>query len=461
MTLPDNVTSISGGTFAGCSSLTSINIHSNIATIGAEAFAACGFTSIEIPNTVTKVDKFAFVNCINLQSVIVPTNVSSIEDSLFAGCVNLKSVEIVNVEESSLSVYSGYKTAVKGNDNVSIGDYAFDFCNSLTAVMMADNVVEIGQRAFRGCSNLSEVICLAEEPPTITNNSFENTPTNKTLKVKCDALENYKNSNWKLYFTNIICEECFTPIGITTSELTSAGATISWIGDAMSYEIQLDDGAVETVSEATKTYTDLTPLTEYTFKVRAVCGDGIFSEWTTTTFTTLKECNKPTVTISNLTQTEVTVTWNGEATSYEIQLDEGEVETISETTKAYTDLTPLTEYTFKVRAVCDEDLFSEWVNTTFTTLNDESGLNDAQQTIAITVYPNPMEINGNATINIQGLNGNAKLMVMDANGRVVINEDLNAGMETYEIKTSNLSSGVYYVAIKTQNGIATEKLIVK
>ncbi len=94
-------------------------------------------------------------------------------------------------------------------------------------------------------------------------------------------------------------------------------------------------------------------------------------------------------------------------------------------------------------------------------MNDESGLNDAQQTIAITVYPNPMEINGNATINIQGLNGNAKLMVMDANGRVVINEDLNAGMETYEIKTSNLSSGVYYVAIKTQNGIATEKLIVK
>ena len=37
----------------------------------------------------------------------------------------------------------------------------------------------------------------------------------------------------------------------------------------------------------------------------------------------------------------------------------------------------------------------------------------------------------------------------------------NAGTEKYEINTSNLSAGVYYVAIKTQNGIATEKLIVK
>ena len=82
-------------------------------------------------------------------------------------------------------------------------------------------------------------------------------------------------------------------------------------------------------------------------------------------------CDAPTALIvSNITQTSADFTWNGTATSYEVRLNENAAETVTTTSKSFTDLTANTTYTAYVRAVCENDN-SEWVSTTFTTLEAE------------------------------------------------------------------------------------------
>ena len=110
-------------------------------------------------------------------------------------------------------------------------------------------------------------------------------------------------------------------------------------------------------------------------EVRAVCGVQT-SEWVSTTFATLEEivtpepCDAPTnLSASNITETSAEITWNGTATTYEFKVNGGEAETLTTTTKALTGLTPNTAYTVEVRAIC-EDQTSDWVSTTFTTLEE-------------------------------------------------------------------------------------------
>ena len=82
-------------------------------------------------------------------------------------------------------------------------------------------------------------------------------------------------------------------------------------------------------------------------------------------------CDAPTaLTVNNITQTSADFTWNGTASSYEVRLNENAAETVTTTSKSFTDLTANTTYTAYVRAVCENDN-SEWVSTTFTTLEAE------------------------------------------------------------------------------------------
>ena len=70
LVIPNSVTSIGGGAFAGCSSLTSVTIPNSVTSIGEKAFAYCtGLTSVKIPNSVTSIGKSAFADCTGLTSV--------------------------------------------------------------------------------------------------------------------------------------------------------------------------------------------------------------------------------------------------------------------------------------------------------------------------------------------------------------------------------------------------------
>ena len=138
-TIPDSVTSIGEGAFAGCTSLTSVTIPDSVTEIGDCAFQNCtSLTSVTIPDNVTEIGDFAFRGCTSLRSVTIPDSVTSIGYGAFADCYSLTSITIP--------------------DSVTeIGDYAFSHCSSLTNITIPDSVTEIGEGVFEYCTSLRSV----------------------------------------------------------------------------------------------------------------------------------------------------------------------------------------------------------------------------------------------------------------------------------------------------------------
>ena len=233
--IPNSVTSIGTWAFWGCSSLTSVNIPNSVTTIGEEAFYNCSsLTSVTIPNSVTSIGSSAFSRCSSLTSVTIPNSVTSIGSYAFYNCSSLTSVTIPNsVTEIGEGAFRGCSSLTTLNYNaincpnfydydddydhpfencpittINIGDsvqripnnFAYNL-DSLTSVTIPNSVDTIGSNAFYNCSSLTSVTCLADIPPALGNNVFNNTPSNKILYVNCGLKDDYISS-WGNYFNS-------------------------------------------------------------------------------------------------------------------------------------------------------------------------------------------------------------------------------------------------------------------
>ena len=138
-TIPDSVTSIADGAFAGCKNLTSINIPNSVTSIGTSAFEHCSnLESVVIGNSVTSIGKRAFAYCECLTSVVIPDSVTSIGNSAFYNCSNLTSIVI-------------------GDSVTSIGNDAFSNCFILESIVIPESVTSIGQYVFSHCHSFTSI----------------------------------------------------------------------------------------------------------------------------------------------------------------------------------------------------------------------------------------------------------------------------------------------------------------
>ncbi len=211
--IPDAVTNIGDYQFVGFNNVTSIKFTNGVKTIGERVFINCSLltnvyyegtiedwchitfgngtsnpmsyanhfymfnsnseyeevTSIEIPETVTKIGNYQFYGFNNLKSITIPSSVTTIGNGTFYNCTSLTSITIpssvTSIGEDAF-YYCTFLTSITIPSSVTtIGESAFSYCKSLTSITIPSSVTTIGKEAFYGCSSLT-IYCEAESKPS-------------------------------------------------------------------------------------------------------------------------------------------------------------------------------------------------------------------------------------------------------------------------------------------------------
>ena len=85
-TMPDSVKHIGMGVFSNCNKLTSITLSENITCISNSMFYGCGLTSITIPDGITNIEINAFASCHALNEITIPASVTTMGYNVFYNC---------------------------------------------------------------------------------------------------------------------------------------------------------------------------------------------------------------------------------------------------------------------------------------------------------------------------------------------------------------------------------------
>ncbi len=151
-TIPNSVTGIAAGAFAGCKYLTSILIPNSVKSIGEMAFSICsGLISVTIPSSVTSIGDRAFFSSGKLKNISVDSNN---KNYVSAGGV------LYNKNKTELIIYPAGKADTSftiPNSVICITEAAFFGCESLTKVTIPSSVMDIGDEAFMNCISLGNV----------------------------------------------------------------------------------------------------------------------------------------------------------------------------------------------------------------------------------------------------------------------------------------------------------------
>lgn len=166
--IPKCMTEIPEGFLSGMTSLTDVEIHSDVTKIGKSAFQGCsGLTGITFPEALEVIDDDAFKNTgitsipwddlknmktigtgvfsgTKVQSLTIPSWVTKIPENCFYNCTELETVKMRNAELSNLE-------RVDAN--------AFSSCTKLTSVTLPDKVTTLGGYAFNNCKLLETITC--------------------------------------------------------------------------------------------------------------------------------------------------------------------------------------------------------------------------------------------------------------------------------------------------------------
>jgi len=110
-------------------------------------------TSISIPSTVTRIGKYAFEECSNLEQIYFSTGLNIIEDHAFFNCSQIESLVFPNGLQD-------------------IGAYAFSGCSNLSSIVLPNTINNIQEFAFENCMNLYSITSLINIPFILNEKAF-------------------------------------------------------------------------------------------------------------------------------------------------------------------------------------------------------------------------------------------------------------------------------------------------
>lgn len=142
----------------------------------------------EMPAEIKRVET-EFIGMIDesVTEITVPPGVTRTRWYAFAYCTNLKKVTLPD----------GFEKITKN---------AFYQCTSLESIVIPSSVITISTKAFLNCTKLKRIICLAEDPPKIYTDTFDELPADYVIEVPADSVGAYKAAtNWAK-IADHICE---------------------------------------------------------------------------------------------------------------------------------------------------------------------------------------------------------------------------------------------------------------
>lgn len=153
--------------FASCCCLGSIDIPNSITSIGKYAFFNTTFSSIDIPDSVTEIDEGAFESTW-FKSIELPNSITKLSPKLFFSS-NMTSFTIPNsiteIGHEALFGCSNLTTIKIPNSVTSIEYDAFKRCGSLTDVYIPNSVITMGKDVFTMCNKSLKIRCGAPSKP--------------------------------------------------------------------------------------------------------------------------------------------------------------------------------------------------------------------------------------------------------------------------------------------------------
>ena len=187
--------------------------------------------------------------------------------------------------------------------------------------------------------------------------------------------------NMKVDYLGYVCGDnhCAAPADITVNNITTTSAVVNWeAGDAISWKVsykpvEAEQWTTVNVTENTYTLTDLTQNTDYLVRVMTNCGVIGTSNEIAAAFTTVADCQAPTnIDIEHHTANTV-VTWVGVpgVSTYEVQYAPSGTNNWNTTvvnnvtTFIINGLLEGGTYDVRVRTICGENEYSEWITTSF------------------------------------------------------------------------------------------------
>ncbi len=188
--------------------LTSLTLPEIITDIAPYALYRRNITELYMSSYVKTIGDNAFEECIELESLTVSSTLENIGKRIFSGCISLTTViyggtkqqwSTINKNDrwsdglgkfvvrcldgsTTMNDFDAYVFSIKNDDTweitgynnsstseliipaeyeekavTSIGDWAFEYCSSLTSISIPDSVTSIGDGAFYYCSSLTNV----------------------------------------------------------------------------------------------------------------------------------------------------------------------------------------------------------------------------------------------------------------------------------------------------------------
>ena len=180
--IPDTVTEIDDYAFAQ-TGLENIELPSSVTTLQYEIFSGSNLVQISIPDSVTDMGNAIFQNCSKLQKVKLPKVRYNIGEYTFAGCTSMEEIQlpktVTTIWPHAFDGCSSLKKVEWSDCLEVIKDNAFKDCTALTEIVIPNTVRELGNEAFRNCDGLEKIV-IPNSVTTIGNG----------VLYDCDSLTN-------------------------------------------------------------------------------------------------------------------------------------------------------------------------------------------------------------------------------------------------------------------------------